>query len=326
MARRFETGCLPLTREQKSDLAAVVALAPSIADYSWTIQGDMPILKWDADFTERLEERSELREKYERAGYSLYPWDILGVLPAAAKGSGLYCWNQGPLPSCSMTGAAHAYQSAELVSIALGAPLRYEAFNPVYPFYFAKHGSLAGGLTLYETAEYCNLEGFLPVSIVGDDNTHVDRDNFQYRGEGKKWQSGVVYIEGDLVENIVSACRGLYSVCFGSGCYYTDSAKDSRGVKVMTGRSFGGHAQCFTGYKNVDGEEYVFNLNSHGDIYTAAEDGTPYSGAWVTRRHLEVYARDMENYGLPFIALPEGEFRREDALANDFVLPKLRKA
>ena len=317
-------GCLPLSDAEWQWVLDAASDAVTLGEYSWADGGDMPVLKWDSFFTDRLAERSELREKYERAGYSLRPWDILRSLPRCAYGSDVYCWNQGSLPSCSMHGAAHAYQSAELVAIALGSPLRYEALNPIYSFYWARGGNFAGGLSIWDTAETANRDGFLPVSLVGDDNTSVSSEGLKLRDRGTQWQAAVMWVEDDPVESIISACRGLCSVCFGSGSYYSGCTVDGNGVRVMSGRARGGHAQCFTGYLIAGGEEYVFNLNSHGPIYTAGSDKTlPKSGAWVTRRQLEVYARDFEAYGYPFVVFPEGEFRREPSLANDFTLPRL---
>lgn len=316
----YALGLNPMDEKQAELQAIAAASAVSLSEYAWERESDMPVLAWDSAFDRRLETRSELVAEYTSAGYSLLPWDIFGVLPKSEKRSNVFAWNQGSLPSCSMHGAAHAFQSATLIAMALGAPLAYDAVNPIYPFYWARGGNYAGGLTLYETGDWINGNGFLPVSLVGDDNSRVTRDGLQLKERGERWQAGLIYLEDDLTERILSACRGGCAVCFGSGVFYSGSRTDENGVRVMASRQYGGHAQCFVGYRRESGLEYVFNINSHGNIY----GGDAPFGAWVSREHLDVYTRDMLNYGNPFIVFPEGEFRRADALTNDFDLPRLK--
>ena len=219
-------------------------------------------------------------------------------------------------------GAVHAFQTSLLTAIALGSPLEYEAFNPIYPFYLARGGNVAGGLDIFTTAEWANEKGFYPVSLVGSDNLHVDSGKTkEYADDALRYQSGIVYIEGDYETKIVKACRALCSVCFGSGRYFTDSRTDSNGIKVMAHVGYGGHAQCFTGWREVDGEEYIFNQNSWGDAYGQSAEGEPGSGSWLGEEERSVYWRDLDNYGHPYLVFVEGDLRREGALYNDFALP-----
>ena len=223
-------------------------------------------------------------------------------------------------------GAVHAFQTSLLTAIALGSPLEYEAFNPIYPFYLARDGNVAGGLDIFTTAEWANEKGFYPVSLVGSDNLHVDSGKTkEYADDALRYQSGIVYIEGDYETKIVRACRALCSVCFGSGRYFTDSRTDSIGIKVMAHVGYGGHAQCFTGWREVDGEEYIFNQNSWGDAYGQSAEGEPGSGSWLGAEERSVYWRDIDNYGHPYLVFVEGDLRREGALYNDFELPSYPK-
>ena len=75
-----------------------------------------------------------------------------------------------------MHGAMHSAQASILVDIAFGAPRRYDALNPIYPFFVARGGNLAGGLDLAETAEQLNRGGAYPASEVGEDNTSAPRN------------------------------------------------------------------------------------------------------------------------------------------------------
>ena len=153
-----------------------------------------------------------------------------------------------------------------LTAIALGSPLEYEAFNPLYPFYLARGGNVSGGLDIYTTAEWANEKGFYPVSLVGNDNLHIDREkNREYEQDALRYQSGIVYIEGNYEKNIVKACRALCSVCFGSGRFFRSCRTDTNGVKVMANVGYGGHAQCFTGWREIN----VSAENSRGSVISA---------------------------------------------------------
>ena len=319
---RYATGCLPLTRDQEKRLEAAVSAAVSLPEYSWQNESDMPVIRWDDAFDRWLDRRIALADKYQKKGLCLLPWEVYKALPASARKTNVYAWNQGSLPSCSMHGAVHAFQSSLLTALALGSPLEYEAFNPIYPFYLARGGNVAGGLDIFTTAEWANEKGFYPVSLVGSDNLHVDSGKTkEYADDALRYQSGIVYIEGDYETKIVKACRALCSVCFGSGRYFTDSRTDSNGIKVMAHVGYGGHAQCFTGWREVDGEEYIFNQNSWGDAYGQSAEGEPGSGSWLGEEERSVYWRDLDNYGHPYLVFVEGDLRREGALYNDFALP-----
>lgn len=315
-------GLIPLSEERKVRQAEKLAAAPAYRiDLAWAAYGTMPSLRWSDDFDRLLAEKNELREKYDRAGWSLLPWRLYDALPHDRKKSNILCWNQGNRPSCSMHGAAHAFQANELTAIALGAPIFYDAVNPIYNFYLGRGGNYAGGLDLLTVADEINGRGMFPVSAVGEDNLSVTREGLAQEPQAAKHQAGLVTIEGDYVEKIFKVCKGLGAVCFGSGIYPTAAEKDKNGMRVMSKFSPGGHAQAFFGYFKAWGEEYVWNQNSHGDIYGKTPN-EPESGAWVTRREVEKYARDMGNYGYPLAVYAEGE-PLGDVLPNTFTLPRV---
>ena len=318
----YTLGLLPLTEERKKLQTARLDAAPSYRlDYAWTRYDAMPSLRWSGDFYALLAERSELRERYEDAGYSLLPWRLFDALPHNRKKSSVLCWNQGNRPSCSMHGAAHAYQASELITIALGAPIYFDSVNPIYNFYFGRGGNYNGGLDLLTVADEINGRGMFPVSCVGEDNITCTREGLAKEPEAAKHQAGLVSIEDDFIEKIIAVCKGLGAVCFGAAIYPTAASKDNNGMRVMTSFSAGGHAQAFFGYRKIGGTEYIFNQNSHGNIYGKTPN-EPESGAWITRKELERYCRGMSNYGYPLAVFAEGEPLGE-ILPNTFVLPRI---
>lgn len=326
MANRCLNGCIPLSAEGRKLLERAADRAVSMPEYLWERQGEMPVIKWDDRFEKWLDRRIDLARRYAEHGFCLHPWEIYRSVPATVRRADIFAWDQGPLPSCSMHGAAHAYQCATLTAIALGAPLFYEAFNPVYPFYGARGGNLDGGLDLWTAADWVNRKGLLPVSVAGSDNLHVRPEIVGLLDRGIQWQGAIVLIEDDFAEKILRACHALCAVSFGSGRLFTRSRIDRNGIKVMDGAASGGHAQCFAGYRTYRGTEYLFNLNSHGEVYGVSDEGEPASGAWVTREHLNAYCRDMEVYGYPYLVFGEGEFRRGSSIINEFPPPDFPKS
>ena len=320
--RIFSLGCLPLTASRRRALERAASDAVPMPEHLWARRSEMPVIKWDGRFEKWLDRRIALADAYAARGFCLHPWEIFRAIPEKGRRGNVFAWDQGNVPSCSMHGAAHACQCATLTAVALGAPLYYESFNPIYPFYGARGGNLAGGLDLWTAADWVNRRGMTPVSLVGADNRRVEPERIPLIDEARKWQGAIVLIEDDFVRKIFRACRALCSVSFGSGRLFTRSRIDRRGVKVMDGPASGGHAQCFTAWRAVGGAEYVFNLNSHGDIYGSSREGEPAAGAWADAEHLEIYARDMDRYGFPYIVFTEGDFRRPPAMVNEFPLPE----
>lgn len=328
-------GLLPLSKQSRDDQEKLKASASPYASrgsaspwYEWTKNGDMSIATWDSTFDKQLAKWADLRAKYKSRGLNLDPWNIFKVIPKKQKKSDSLFWNQGNRPSCAAHGSAHAYECATIMAIALGAPLIYDAVNPIYSFYLARGGNYNGGVDLITMYREVNSNGFYPVSVAGTDNITI-KDSIlnQQKEEAKKHQAGIIPIEGrpdELVDKIFRACRGLCSICFGSGIFYSSATKDSNGVKVMTSRQSGGHAQAFTAWKEVNGTEYIFNINSHGPNYTG--DSSPDFGAWITKDILATYAKDMSQYGDPWVVFPEGETIKNDSFVNTFTLPKEEKA
>ena len=324
-------GCLPVTPKHRELQAARIAGASSFTTRAWRADGEPETYAWDSAFEKILDRRTRLADRYRDAGISLYPWEILKRLPASRKLTDRFYWNQGSVPSCSMHGAMHSAQASMLVDIAFGAPRRYDALNPIYPFFIARGGNLAGGLDLAETAEQLNRGGAYPASEVGEDNTSAPRDWRRFRDCAQQRQAAVIYVEDDLVEKIFRACRAAFHVTFGSGVYYNKAKLDRNGVKVLCSEGYGGHAQSLGSWREVNGTEYVFLTNSWGDAYaiddqreerprgesrgahTDAGTSCPASGGWLDKDALAVLARSMPNYGAPFIALYENPEKAADA-------------
>ena len=306
-------GCNPISAKNRELQKARIASASSFTTHAWREDAQPGTFAWDSAFEEILDRRTRLADRYRDAEISLYPWDILKRLPAKRKLSERFYWNQGSIPSCSMHGAMHSAQASMLVDIAMGAPRRYDALNPIYPFYIARGGNLGGGLDLAETADQLNRGGAYAASEVGEDNTSAPRDWRMYRAGAAQRQAAIIYIEDNFVEKIFRAARAGFHVTFGSGVYYNKSKTDRNGVKVLYSEGYGGHAQSLGSWREVGGTEYVFLTNSWGDAYGSSGEGETASGGWLDKDGVAVLARSMPNYGAPFIALYENPEIADDA-------------
>jgi len=311
-------GCVPITTEQKKIQRKLADHAVSLPEYSWREQGEMPFVKWDDAFEKWIDRRIDLYDKYAKAGLSLLPWDIFKQLPNKRKNSAIYAWNQGPIPSCSHHADAHSYQNSMLISIALGAPLRYEAINPIVGFWLANGKTLGRGQDLLTMSKWVNREGHYVASLIGDNNQSVPQGWENYREDCKKWQSGIVYLEDNLVEKIFRACHAGMCVTFGSGTIYNGASTNKDGIKVMSRTTFGGHAQSLGAYRKYKGVEYIFLFNSHGDIYGQSDEDEPANGAWITKDLLSGLTNSMTTYGLPYLTFIEGEITEKPKLYNEF--------
>lgn len=311
--------CPELSESELKRNLEVAASAVSVSEYTWREDGEPPVISWDSAFEELVTERIKFADEFARRGICLWPWRVFDSLPKERKLGGELVWSQGMIPSCSMHGAAHGFQFMNLVEIAMGAPICYVPLNPIYAFSEARGGDLSGGLTLLEAARQVNERGMYSAVLVGSDNKSVDKHLLEKnRWAAKERQAAIVFLEDDFVERIFRAARAGFFVVFGSGTVYTGAGRDKNGVKVMKGTTRGGHAQCLGAWREVDGTEYVWLQNSHGEIYGKGDEGEPESGAWLDRAGVGVLARDMESYGLPWIPFPEEPSRGGEVMMNEF--------
>lgn len=295
-------GCLPITSKQRDRLEEVKASAVSIPDAVWAKDEQPPIVKWDSAFEKWLAMRTAEAKAYRAAGICSFPWEIIKYIPRQRKTSSRLFWNQGSLPSCSLHGATHGAQFTTLIEILHGAPIKYNAFNPIVPFYIARGGNLAGGLGLFDTAEAVNSGGQYPTALVGDDNLHVPDNYEQFTDLAVKYQVALCYLSDHLVERIIACCKADLFVTFGSGTIFTGSIERD-GIKILQNRISGGHAQCFGCYRKHNGKEYVFDFNSHGERYGQSAEGEPAVGAWCDKDTLRIFCEDMLRYGDPYVNL-----------------------
>ena len=310
--------CPPITDAERRAVSAAIAGADSFREYTWSRDGQPPIISWDEDFDRLIEKRTGIISDLARKGICTYPWAAMDAAPAKRKKSNIFYWNQGGTPSCSMHAAVHAIQGAIITEMALGASIDYDALNPIYPFFIARGGNMFGGISIYETAETINKTGMVSVSEVGANNIDPPRDAYAHAEQSAKRQGAIIYIDSDYTDKIFrAAAAGLY-VVFGSYTIYTGAKIDANGVKIGGRTTRGGHAQSFGSWRKRGGEEYIFITNSHGEIYEGGSEGDPLNGCWLTRGQVDLVADSFDTFGPPFIVLPEDPDSSRPTLLPEF--------
>lgn len=313
-------GCLPATRDVRLAEAALIESAESI-EFAGLAGGEMPVVRWDSAFESWLDERIALADRLTENGVCLLPWVILQNLPKKQKQSEILTWFQNGHPSCTLHGFTHSFQDSLLRSIALGSPLVYESFLPILTFWLCCGKSLAAGQTIYAAAKWINERGLFPTRLVGTDNVRVPSGWENYEEDAKRWQAGIVFIEGDIVEKLLLCCHALLDVTYGSSVFPTSSKIDENGVKIAAGWGHGPHCTKIGNYRVVNGKVYVGLRNSHGNQFPTSPEGEPATDVWLTVDQLRYLLASAKNFGSPAVVFPEGEIRPDRRFVSDFGLP-----
>ncbi|MDO4574256.1 MAG: hypothetical protein Q4D98_03480 [Planctomycetia bacterium] len=247
-----------------SDHDRVLALAAP-----WDAEKLPPVVVWES-FKTRLMDID--------GGPTKNWWDGVDV----AK---LFTASQGSRPNC----AGFAMANAFLVRLLIQRKQEYseqtiEKVNPMATWVLSKGGSLWGGQTISAIMEAGRNIGNFPSRIVGEyDQSSNWRQWKNMTSEAEPYQVCFSIYDDDATQAatyIMEACRKGYSIVIGNGIAVAGTRKDSRGVMVAELGGSWSHATAFGGWQKVDGVEYVFWINSHGDIYPA-DDGTPDFGCWM---------------------------------------------
>ena len=163
------SGCLPM-----DTYAEAVQQALDDASVEFTTlweSGNMPILKYDTQFTQwRQTQIEECKALTAERITCLLPWQVLRHLQADQKRSDRLYFSQENLPSCMGHSDAFAHHSATLQLIARGASLIYTPFNPIVTWSIIKGGSTRGGASVSEMAKGANVTGHFPEFLVGTNN------------------------------------------------------------------------------------------------------------------------------------------------------------
>ena len=316
-------GCLPMDASAQVVQDRLVESAVSI-EFQWEHKSSMPVIKWDRDFDKWLNERTEVADGMAENNQCLLPWRILECLPEEKKTSDRLYWSQGPQDSCMSHSNTFAYQCSTLIEMAFGAPLKYHSFNPIVPYYLCRGGSMVGGRTVSEMADWTNRYGQYPEDWVGTDNQSVP-DYKPFEKQALEYQNGLVFIEKDDAEDIAEAmirgCHAGLAFSYGNSHAISGVKYDKNGVKVAVLGGRWAHATSISSWRKVGKTEYVFWQNSHGPQYDQSDEGEPADGAWMDYDTLCRFVRSIPDYGYPYAHFIEGEITNEKQFNPLFTVP-----
>ncbi|MCL2005102.1 MAG: hypothetical protein FWG73_02960 [Planctomycetaceae bacterium] len=286
MTHTFLDGCLPeddFTRE------TVELLESSAVSFSTLYTaGDMPVLKWDDAFEQFLERRGNVLEDMLLDGCPLFPW--------REPRTNLY-FSQGNTPSCMGHADDFAYRSSLLMSIGLGAPLRWDVTDPYQTWLLSKNGNTRGGQSVGVMANFANKYG------------HVIQGS---KRASDQHQSAIVFLSGTgsvLADKIRRCNRAGLGVALGNSTAVNGTMVDRNEVQVAVLGGTWAHATSFNAWFKRNGQEYVFWTNSHGKRYVKATFGEPADGAWMrVDGELVSFLQTAPRYGMPYACLSEASF------------------
>ena len=299
-------GCLPV-----DTYAEAVQQALDDASVEFTTlweSGNMPVLKYDAQFTQwRQTQIDQCKALTAERVTCLLPWQVLRHLSADQKRSDRLYFSQESLPSCMGHSDAFAHHSTTLQLIARGASLIYTPFNPIVTWSIIKGGSTRGGASVSEMAKGANVTGHFPEFLVGTNNQTVPAYK-EHLEAAQNYQSAILFLNfkgKELADEIIKCCAAGLSVALGNGTAVNGCTIDSNGVKIAMLRGSWAHATHFTGYRVVNGVEYVGWVNSHGGRYKSSDEGEPADMCWMSRTLVEQFVATASQYGPPYAVFPE---------------------
>lgn len=256
-----------------SDLDKLLQLAEGFSDDNNTVP---PVLEWEA-LDAVLDDLPDIETRW---------WQVPGAVE-------LFTPSQSYRPNCAGFAMANAALARAIIQRqSQFAELKLEKFNPFVTWLLSKGGKVWGGQTISKIARYGNEFGNYLASDVGDYTPA--KTSFETGGEAgenaKKHQIGLSYYTGDEpVEDLLRALKKGFTAIVGqSNAVQPNTYKDENGVECVRVGGSWSHATAFGGWKNVNGTDYVFWINSHGNIYPS-DDGSPAFGGWMDAKTLKEF-------------------------------------
>jgi len=314
-------GCIPIEHWDEWEQEINELICDEAAEFNFETlweHGEMPVLRYDENFVQWRNNEIKTMDELTGEGFCFLPWVVLESLaPIPSSLAPLLYYSQGNRPSCMGHADAFAGHSSTLIQMARGAPLDYKPINAIYTWALSKNGSLSGGQTVSAMAAAANKLGHYPIELVGSDNLNFKQPNATQVEQAKQWQWAIMFLNysGDaMVNEIFDSCHAGMSIAVGNSHAVSGAETDRNGVKVAKVSGSWAHATSFTGYRKVNGTEYIFWVNSHGPRYGVSDEGEPADGCWMDKTRLAVFAKSMPSYGAPYIVFPESTWQRNTSI------------
>ena len=298
-------GCIPSYVQEeearrmgvKSDRELVEQMATP-----WNATDQPRIIEWDKTWEEYLKAEAETRDALRFAGQFPTPWEMcerfFGMTFADLVGT-IQKRND-----CAAWATTRAAVVMSLIQRWFGAERDPVAYNPTGIYAFSsgtkpKAGTrfTDNGRTIYGICKAACDTGNFPVDVLGlyDGGTSFTEKMILSMAVAMENQTGFAYVSDRgadrKVDIITLSLRSGRPVVIGNDIALRDGCrKDSNGMWItdVGGGWGGGHATAAIDYRKVGDTEYIYIVNSHGNIYNSGTS-IPAFGAYITKAGLKRY-------------------------------------
>lgn len=298
------TGCIPAYMQadnaarygMKSDVDTIAELAAP-----WDGYAKPSIITWNKTWEDWLTEEAESFDSLREYGELPPVWDI-----ASEYGYDLekLCMTIQQRNDCTAWGTSRAAICLALFQKKLGMEADVEQLNPSGIYVYSSGDKPQAGMhvadngrTIYRIAQTACEIGNFTTADIGAYKGETAYSNLMLASvkDAEQNQLGFVYVGNrtaeQLADIVILSLRACRPAIIGNDIALRDGTrKDSNGVYVsdVSGSWGGGHCTAAVDYKRVNGKDYVWIYNSHGNIYPSG-DGSPAGGTYVTREGLIRY-------------------------------------
>ena len=298
-------GCIPsFVNEEESRRMGILSDKEKIEQLAtpWNATDQPRIIEWNKDWENFLKSEADAKDGLRFAGQFPPPWEM--------------CERFFGMPFADLVGviqkrndcAAWATTRAAVVMALnqrwFGAEREVESYNPtgIYAYssgstpragsYFADNGR-----TIYGIAKTACETGNFPVDVIGEykGGTWFTEQMIESVSVAEKNQTGFAYVSergaDRKVDVILLSLRSGRPVVIGNDIALRDGCRqDANGMWItdVGGGWGGGHATCAIDYRKVNDTEYIYIVNSHGNIYNSGTS-IPAFGAYITKPGLKRY-------------------------------------
>lgn len=268
----------------------------------WNITNQPRIIDWSADWVAYLEEEAEVKDLMRKHNRFPPAWAICKRVRGITLAELVKTLQKRN--DCAAWATTRGALIMALIQIWFGAERTVEPYNPtgIYAYSsgavpYANVRFADNGRTIYAICKAACEVGNFTVADIGDyvGGTSFTQQMIDAIQNAEKNQTGFAYVgdrsANELAEIVILSLRSGRPVVIGNDVALRDGVKqDANGMFITeaSGGWGGGHATCAIDYRKVNDTEYVYIVNSHGNIYNSGTD-IPAFGAYITRASLVKY-------------------------------------
>lgn len=298
-------GCIPsFVQEEEARRMGVPSDKEQIEQLAtpWNATETPRIIEWNSDWESFLKEEADAKDLMRKHNRFPTPWELCERFCGMSFADLLKTTQKRN--DCAAWATTRAAIVMALNQRWFGAERDIEAYNPtgIYAYssgstpragsYFADNGR-----TIYGIAKTACETGNFPVDVIGEYNgiTWFTEQMIQSVPVAEKNQTGFAYVSemgaDRKTDVVILSLRSGRPVVIGNDIALRDGCRqDANGMYItdVGGGWGGGHATCAIDYRKVNDTEYIYIVNSHGNIYNSGTS-IPAFGAYITKAGLKRY-------------------------------------